>query len=79
MTHTFTAVIHKEGDLYVADCPGVGTVSQGHSFAEALANLAEATELYMEEFPLTGVFRPLVTVVDLAAHVWPPSAYASPE
>ena len=22
---TFTAVIHKEGDLYVAECPEVGT------------------------------------------------------
>jgi predicted RNase H-like HicB family nuclease len=52
MTHTFTAVIHKEGDLYVADCPEVGTVSQGRSSDEALANLAVATELYLEEFPL---------------------------
>jgi predicted RNase H-like HicB family nuclease len=51
MPHTFTAVIHKEGDLCVADCPEVGTVSQGHSFEKALANLAEATELYLEEFP----------------------------
>jgi hypothetical protein len=25
----FTAVIHNEDDLYVADCPEVGTVSQG--------------------------------------------------
>ena len=52
MTHTFTAVIHKEGAVYVADCAEVGTVSQGHAFDEALANLAEATELYLEEFPL---------------------------
>jgi len=29
MTRTFTAVIHKEDDWYVADCPEVGTVSQG--------------------------------------------------
>ena len=29
MTRTFTALIHKEGDWYVADCPEVGTVSQG--------------------------------------------------
>src|SRR4051794_22100915 len=43
MIHTFTAVIHAEGDLYVAGCPEVGTVSQGHSFEAALANLAEAT------------------------------------
>ena len=49
---TFTAVIHKEDDLYVADCPEVGTVSQGRTIEEAIANLKEATELYLEEFPL---------------------------
>jgi predicted RNase H-like HicB family nuclease len=49
---TFAAVIHKEDDLYVADCPEVGTVSQGHTVEEAIANLKEATELYLEEFPM---------------------------
>jgi len=49
---TFTAVIHKEVDLYIADCPEVGTVSQGNTVEEAIANLKEATELYLEEFPL---------------------------
>jgi len=49
---TFTAVIHKEDDLYVADCPEVGTVSQGHTVEEAVANLKEATELYLEEFSM---------------------------
>ena len=52
VVRTFTAVIHKEGKLYVAECPEVGTVSQGHTIEEALANLKEATELYLEEFPL---------------------------
>ncbi len=49
--HRFTAVVHKEGDRFVADCPEVGTVSQGSSLEEAIANLKEATELYLEEFP----------------------------
>lgn len=49
---TFSAVIHKEEDLYVAACPEVGTISQGYSIEEAIANLKEATELYLEEFPL---------------------------
>ena len=40
---TFTAVMHKEGALYVAECPEVGTVSQGNSIEEAIANLKEAT------------------------------------
>jgi predicted RNase H-like HicB family nuclease len=47
---TFTAVLHKEGDFYVADCPEVGTVSQGKTLEAAVANLQEATELYLEEF-----------------------------
>jgi predicted RNase H-like HicB family nuclease len=49
---TFTAVIHKEEDIYVAECPEVGTASQGYTIEEALANLKEATELYLEDFPL---------------------------
>jgi predicted RNase H-like HicB family nuclease len=47
----FTAVLHGEGDLYVADCPEVGTVSQGKSVEEPIVNLTKATELYLEEFP----------------------------
>ncbi|HEX6109703.1 MAG TPA: type II toxin-antitoxin system HicB family antitoxin [Ktedonobacteraceae bacterium] len=61
---TFTAVIHKEDDVYVADCPEVGTVSQGHTVEEAVANLKEATELYLEEFPLPDVSRPLLTTFE---------------
>ena len=49
---TFTAVIHLEEDLYVAECPEVGTVSQGSTIEEAIENLKEATELYLEEFPI---------------------------
>ena len=50
----FTAIIHKEENLYVAQCPEVSTCSQGTTIEEALANLKEATELYLEEFPLPG-------------------------
>ena len=28
---TLIAVLHKEDDIYVAECPEVGTVSQGYS------------------------------------------------
>lgn len=64
----FTAIIRKEGDLYVAECPEVGTVSQGYTIEEAIANLKEATELYLEEFPLTEVSRPLWTTFEVTAH-----------
>ena len=52
ISRTFTAVLHKEGNLYVAQCPEVGTASQGQTLEEALTNLEEATELYLEEFAL---------------------------
>ena len=63
---TFTAVLHKEGDLYVAECPEVGTVSQGPSLEEAVANLREATELFLEEFPLPESERVLLTTFEVA-------------
>lgn len=48
----FTAVIHKEENMYVAECPEIGTVSQGKTIDESVKNLKEATGLYLEEFPL---------------------------
>jgi len=64
VVHTFTAVLHKEEDLYVAECPEVGIVSQGATVEEAIANLKEATELYLEEFPLPEVSRPILTTFE---------------
>jgi len=64
--HTFTAVVYKERKWYVAECPEVGTVSQGRTLEQAVANLKEATELYLEEFPLPKVGRPLVTTFEAA-------------
>lgn len=61
---TFTAIIHKEEDLYVAECPEVGTVSQGNTIEEAIANLQEATELYLEEFPDFQVTTPFLTTFE---------------
>ena len=63
---TFTAILHREDDLYVAECPEVGTVSQGASVEEALSNLKEATELYLEEFPFPRGERPLLTTFEVA-------------
>jgi predicted RNase H-like HicB family nuclease len=51
-TPTFSAVILQEDDIYIAECPEVGTVSQGMTIEEAIRNLREATELYLEEFPI---------------------------
>jgi len=61
---TLTAVIHKEDDIYVAECSEVGTVSQGYTIDEAIANLKEATELYLEEFPIEIMSKPLITTFE---------------
>jgi predicted RNase H-like HicB family nuclease len=44
-----TAALHREEDWYIAQCLEVDVASQGHTIDEALANLAEAVELYLEE------------------------------
>jgi len=43
-----TGVIEREDDLYVALCPEVDVVSQGHTIDEARKNLIEALELFFE-------------------------------
>jgi predicted RNase H-like HicB family nuclease len=67
-TKTLTAVLHKEDDLYVAECPEVGTVSQGVTIEDAIANLKEATELYLEEFPIQDFPKPIMTTVEAAVN-----------
>ena len=47
---TLTASIHKEGDLYVAACIEIGTISQGESLEDALNNLKEATHFTWKRF-----------------------------
>ncbi len=63
--HTLTAILHKEDEMYVAECPEVGTVSQGHTIEEAVGNLQEATALYLEEFPLTEDRRSIITTFEV--------------
>ena len=50
--HSFTAIVYKEDDMCIAECPEVGTVDQGETVEQAIAGLKEATQLYLEEFPL---------------------------
>ena len=64
----FSAVVHKEDDMYVAECPEVGTASQGKTIEEALANLKEATELYLEEFPVEVESKPIMTSFEVKTH-----------
>ena len=53
---------------YVAYNPETGTTTQGSSVEEAIANLREAVELYLEEFPMKLSGAPLVTTFDVLEH-----------
>jgi predicted RNase H-like HicB family nuclease len=64
MGMTLSAVIHKELNWYVAECPEVGTASQGRTVEEAVDNLREATELFLEEFPVQGFPRSILTTFE---------------
>ena len=46
---SFTAVIKKGEKQFVALCPELDVVSQGYTVEQALFNLREAVELYIEE------------------------------
>ncbi|MFA6022514.1 MAG: type II toxin-antitoxin system HicB family antitoxin [Candidatus Pacearchaeota archaeon] len=43
-----TVIIRKGEKQYVALCPELDVVSQGYSIEEAIINLKEAIELYIE-------------------------------
>ena len=45
---TFTAAIHREGDIYVALCPELDIASQGETVEKARENLREAIVLFLE-------------------------------
>jgi predicted RNase H-like HicB family nuclease len=64
---TLTAILTpaEEGG-YVAFNPETGTTTQGDSVTEAIANLKEATELYLEEFPIRSDGKPLLTTFEVA-------------
>jgi predicted RNase H-like HicB family nuclease len=58
-----TAVLtHAEEGGFIALNPETGTTTQGETVEEAIANLREATTLYLSEFPLPALGHPLVTM-----------------
>lgn len=53
---------------YVALNPETGTTTQGETVEEAIANLQEATALYLSEFSIRAQGHPLVTTFTVPAH-----------
>ncbi len=66
MTLTAVLIPAEEGG-FVAFNPETGTTTQGESVAEAVSNLKEATELYLEEFPLSHRAHSLLTTFEVAS------------
>ena len=64
-----TAVLNpaEEGG-YVAFNPETGTTTEGGTVEEALANLKEAVELYLEDEDITLSGPPLVTTLTILEH-----------
>ncbi|MEB3233753.1 MAG: type II toxin-antitoxin system HicB family antitoxin, partial [Leptolyngbyaceae bacterium] len=65
-TRSFTILVSKDEDMYIAECPEVGTVDQGETMEEAIAGLKEATRLYLEEFPLPESSPRFVTNIEVS-------------
>ena len=67
MRMTLTAILTPDPEGgYVALNPETGSTTQGETVPEALDNLREATELFLEEFPLASGGRPLLTTFEIA-------------
>jgi predicted RNase H-like HicB family nuclease len=64
---TLTAVLTSapEGG-FVAFNPETGTTTQGETIDDALANLKEATDLYLEEFPLSETRAAWLTTFEVS-------------
>ena len=61
-----TAAITRDGTRWVARCLEVEVTSQGESFDEARANLAEALELYFDDDPdMAAIEPPIIAPVDI--------------
>ncbi len=65
-------IVWREEDMYVAREVATGVISQGKTVDEAIKNLREALELYLEEAPealekLEQLDRGIVGVIEVEA------------
>ena len=63
---TFSVIIHKEDDVYIAECPEVDTVDQGETIESAIEGLKEATRPYLEHFPIPTTAPRLLTSMEVS-------------
>lgn len=66
-TIQLTAILVPQPDgSFIATNPETQTCTQGDTLDEALANLREATALYLEEFRIVTDQKPLLTTINVA-------------
>lgn len=76
-TMKFSAILQKEGDWYVSLCPELDIASQGRTVEEAVDNLKEAVELYLEDEDVSlPDAAPIVTMFEVSYGKTSPSASA---
>ena len=64
---TFSAMVQKENERYVSSCLELEISSQVKTIEEAVSNLKEAIELYIEKEDITlPVKRPFLTTFKVA-------------
>jgi predicted RNase H-like HicB family nuclease len=66
--HMTAVLTPAEEGAFNAYNPETGTGSQGDTMEEAIANLREAVELYLEEFPMKPSGSAVITSFHVAAH-----------
>ncbi len=67
---TFSAILWKEGKLQIAWCPELDIASQGKKVEEALTNLREAIDLYLEDedAKIPTNRSPILTTLSVETH-----------
>lgn len=67
---TFSALLWKEGKLQIAWCPELDVASQGKKVEDALANLREAIDLYLEDedAKIPTDRSPILTTLSVETH-----------
>jgi predicted RNase H-like HicB family nuclease len=51
----YTAVVWRESEGYVSKCPELGVASCGDTLEDAVSNLKEAVDLYLENAEVLGL------------------------
>jgi predicted RNase H-like HicB family nuclease len=59
-----TAVIWQEDEVYVSKCPELEVASAGDTPQEALENLKEAVELYIENAKILGILEDFTASIE---------------